>query len=85
VEHTISFDNKIAPRLALLKRITPDVSLYASASRGFSTPTVQELEKTNGIVGPPLQPEDGIDYEVGTRGSFLQGKLFFDINASFSI
>jgi iron complex outermembrane receptor protein len=81
--HTIGFDNKIAPRIALLKRITPDISLYASASRGFSTPTVQELEKTNGVVGPPLQPEDGIDYEVGTRGSFLQGKLFFDINAFF--
>jgi iron complex outermembrane receptor protein len=83
VAHAISFDNKIAPRIALLKKITPDVSLYASASRGFSTPTVQELEKTNGILGPPLQPEDGIDYEVGTRGSFLQGKLFFDINAFF--
>ncbi|HEY4062655.1 MAG TPA: TonB-dependent receptor [Puia sp.] len=83
VTHTISFDNKIAPRIALLKKIFPEISLYASASRGFSTPTVQELEKTNGIVGPPLQPEDGIDYEVGTRGSLLHGKLFFDIDAFF--
>jgi iron complex outermembrane recepter protein len=83
VAHTIGFDNKIAPRIALLKKVTTTISVYASASRGFSTPTVQELEKTNGIVGPPLQPEDGIDYEVGTRGSFLQGRLFFDINAFF--
>jgi iron complex outermembrane recepter protein len=81
--HTIGFDNKIAPRIALLKKITPDISLYTSASTGFSTPTVQELEKTNGVVGPPLQPEDGIDYETGARGSFFQGKLFFDINAFF--
>lgn len=83
VTHRIGFDNKIAPRIAVLKKIFPEVSLYASASRGFSTPTVQELEKTNGVIGPTLQPEDGIDYEIGTRGSLLHGRLFFDINAFF--
>jgi iron complex outermembrane receptor protein len=83
VTHDIRFDNKLAPRLALLKKITPDISLFASAARGFSTPTVQELEKSNGIVGPPLQPENGIDYELGTRGSLLHGRLFFDVDAFF--
>ncbi|HXB92274.1 MAG TPA: TonB-dependent receptor [Puia sp.] len=81
VTHPIRFENKLAPRIALLKKITPDLSVYASASRGFSTPTVQELEKSNGVVGPPLQPEDGIDYELGLRGSLLQGRLFYDVNA----
>lgn len=83
VTHPIRFDNKVAPRIALLKKIAPGISMYASAARGFSTPTVQELEKTNGIVGPPLQPEDGIDYELGARGNLLNGKLFFDINAFY--
>ncbi|WP_188933831.1 TonB-dependent receptor [Puia dinghuensis] len=83
VKHSLRFDNKLAPRIALLKRITPDISVYASASRGFSTPTVSELEKSNGVVGPSLQPEDGIDYEVGTRGNLLNGKLFFDVDAFF--
>jgi iron complex outermembrane receptor protein len=83
VSHDIRFDNKLAPRIALLKKITPDISVYTSASRGFSTPTVQELEKSNGVVGPTLQPENGIDYELGTRGSFLHGKLFFDVDAFF--
>jgi iron complex outermembrane receptor protein len=83
VTHPIRFDNKVAPRIALLKKILPEISVYASAARGFSTPTVQELEKTNGIVGPPLQPEDGIDYELGARGNLLHGKLFFDINTFY--
>lgn len=83
ITNTRNFDNKLAPRVALLKKILPEISLYASASRGFSTPTAQELQKTNGIIGPPLQPEDGIDYEVGTRGSLFHDKLFFDINAFF--
>jgi iron complex outermembrane receptor protein len=77
---SIRFDNKIAPRIALLKKVLPGISVYASASRGFSTPTVQELEKSNGAVGPSLQPENGIDYELGTRGSLLNGRLFFDID-----
>jgi iron complex outermembrane receptor protein len=83
ITNTRNFDNKLAPRVALLKKILPEISLYASASRGFSTPTAQELQKTNGIIGPPLQPEDGIDYEVGTRGSLFHDRLFFDINAFF--
>ncbi len=83
VTHPIRFNNKLAPRIAVLKKITPDISVYTSAARGFSTPTVQELEKSNGVVGPPLHPEDGIDYEVGTRGSLFHGKLFFDVDAFF--
>ncbi|WP_431212269.1 TonB-dependent receptor [Puia sp. P3] len=83
VTHPLRFDNKLAPRFAVLKKILPEVSLYASAARGFSTPTVQELEKTNGVVGPPLQPEDGTDYEFGARGNLLHGRLFFDVNAFF--
>ncbi|HVU98995.1 MAG TPA: TonB-dependent receptor [Puia sp.] len=77
----VRFDSKLAPRIAVLKRITPDISAYASASRGFSTPTVSEIEKSNGVVGPPLQPEDGVDYELGARGSLLHGRLFFDVDA----
>jgi iron complex outermembrane receptor protein len=77
----VKFNNKFAPRIAVLKRITPDISVYTSASRGFSPPTVAEVEKSNGMVGPPLQPEDGIDYELGARGRLFRGRLFFDVNA----
>ncbi|HET6254070.1 MAG TPA: TonB-dependent receptor [Puia sp.] len=80
VTNKIRFSNKVAPRIALLKKILPDISVYASASRGFSTPTVQELQKSNGVVGPQLQPENGVDYELGGRASFLNGRLFIDID-----
>ena len=75
--------HKLAPRIAILKQVLPGISLYASAARGFSTPTVSEVEKSNGIIGPPLNPEDGIDYEIGTRGSLFHNRLFFDVNAFF--
>jgi iron complex outermembrane recepter protein len=81
--HTIDFENKIAPRIGLLKTVFPGISLYANAAGGFSTPTVAEVEKSNGIIGPLLQPENGIDYEIGTRGSLFHEKLYFDVNAFF--
>jgi iron complex outermembrane receptor protein len=80
VTSKIRFTNKLAPRIAVLKKVLPGISVYASASRGFSTPTVQELQKSNGVVGPPLEPENGVDYELGGRGSFLGGRLFIDID-----
>ena len=31
-------------------------------------------------VGTNLQPEDGMDYEVGLRGNLLHDKLYFEAN-----
>ena len=83
ISQTRIFDNKIAPRLAILKRITENISVYASVSKGFSPPTVSELLTSSGVIGYNLQPEDGIDYEVGLRGNLFHDKLYFDINGFF--
>jgi len=83
VVQTRTFENKIAPRLSILKKLGPGISLYASAARGFSPPTVSELLKSSGTLGANLQPADGIDYEAGVKGNFLHEKLYIDINAFF--
>jgi len=75
-----TFENKFPPHLALLKKITGNISVYASAARGFSPPTVSEMLRSDGLFGTNLQPQDGMDYELGLRGSLLKGKLYFDIN-----
>lgn len=75
-----AFENKLPPHLAILKRLSKKISVYASIARGFSTPTVSEMLRSDGLFGTNLQPQDGTDYEVGTRGNLLNGKLYFDIN-----
>jgi iron complex outermembrane recepter protein len=75
-----TFENKLPPHLAVLKKITRNISVYGSMARGFSTPTVSEMLRSDGLFGTSLQPQDGMDYELGTRGSLLHGKLNFDIN-----
>jgi iron complex outermembrane recepter protein len=78
-----TFKNKLPPHLAVLKKIAKDVSLYGSIARGFSPPTTSEMLRSDGLFGTNLQPEDGIDYEVGTKGAVFHNKLYFDINVFF--
>jgi iron complex outermembrane receptor protein len=57
------------------------VNIYGSVSKGFSPPTLAELLPSTSIINTNLEAEDGVNYEFGARGSFLQNKLFVDINA----
>jgi iron complex outermembrane receptor protein len=75
-----TFENKLPPHLAVLKKITGNISVYGSIARGFSPPTVSEMLRSDGLFGANLQPQDGMDYESGIRGSLFKGKLYFDIN-----
>jgi iron complex outermembrane receptor protein len=77
---TRTFENKLPPHLGLLKKITESISIYTNIARGFSTPTSAELLRSDGLLGTNLQPEDGMDYELGVRGNLLHEKLYFDIS-----
>jgi iron complex outermembrane recepter protein len=77
------FKNQLPPHIAVLKEIDKNVSVYASVSRGFSPPTVSEVLRSDGLFGTNLQPEEGIDYEAGIKGTLLQNKIFFDISTFF--
>jgi len=77
------FKNQLPPHIAILKQIDKNVSVYASVSRGFSPPTVSEVLRSDGLFGTNLQPEEGIDYELGIKGTLLQNKIFFDVSSFF--
>ena len=80
IDQEITYKNKIAPRIAILKKLSSTISTYISAARGFSNPTTAELLRSNGTLGTSLQPGDGLDYEFGVRGTVCNNKLRFDIN-----
>ena len=80
---TRNFNNELTPRFALLKELTKTISLYGSVARGFSPPTTAEVLPSTNVFNSQLQAESGFDYEFGTRGTLLNNKLYFDINAFF--
>jgi iron complex outermembrane recepter protein len=77
-----TFENKLPPHLAVLKKISKDISAYGSIARGFSPPVVSEILRSDGLFGTNLQPQDGMDYEAGIKGS-VRNKLYFDVNVFF--
>ena len=74
-----TYSNELAPRVSVLKKIIPNLSIYASISKGFSPPTLAELLPSTSIININLKAEDGINYEIGTRASLLKDKLFVDV------
>lgn len=76
-----SFRPQVSPRVALLKQITPLVSVYGSVSTGFSPPTEEEIRPSDGSLNRALQAERGTSFEVGTRGRLFAERLTFDVAA----
>lgn len=71
------------PRLAVLYRITKDVSLYALAAKGFSPPALAEVRPSDGNYYGNLGAEYGWNYEAGIKGELLNGRIQFDVAAYF--
>jgi len=66
---SISFANT-SPVAGLAYRIAPEMSVYASAGRGFETPTFAELAYRNGGTGLnfALKPALSTNAEIGLKG-----------------
>lgn len=76
-----SFDPVFSPRIALLKKISPQLSVYGSVSQGFSPPTIQEIRPSEGTFNNTLNAEKGVNYEGGVRGNFLKNRLLLEVTA----
>jgi iron complex outermembrane receptor protein len=75
----------LTPRVALNQILNDKVSVYISASEGYSAPaTSQVVIAQTGVVNKGLQPEIGTSYEIGTKGSLLSRRLNYQL-ALFSM
>ncbi|HLR38468.1 MAG TPA: TonB-dependent receptor, partial [Chitinophagaceae bacterium] len=66
------------PRMALSKKINPHLLFYFNVSKGFSPPTVAELLPSTNILNKNLHAEKGINYELGSKGTFLHQQLYYE-------
>lgn len=73
-----NFDPVVSPRIALLKKFN-SISAYASVSQGFSPPSLAEVRPSAGTYNNSLNAEQGLNYELGFRGSLIKAQLQYDV------
>ena len=78
------FKTIFSPRIGITYEVANRKNLYTSVSHGFSTPTVAETLTPEGQINTNLQPETGINYEIGFKGNWLENALYTEV-ALYSI
>lgn len=66
-----NFPVMISPRLGVNYSPNEQLAFYGSAGHGFSLPSPEETLLPAGDVNPDIKPEQGMQYELGTRISPL--------------
>jgi iron complex outermembrane receptor protein len=77
VKESSSFTPQFVPRISLLKKIN-SISVYASLSKGYSVPSIDEVFAGNDAFNTSLKAETAINYEVGLKGDIIKNKLWMD-------
>ena len=75
------YDNILAPQVSLLYEPSLVTTVYASASRGFSMPAIEETLNENGTVNPGIRPETGYNFEAGAKFYLMDRALFLQVSA----
>lgn len=73
----------LTPRVAVLYRVTKDISLYTLAAKGFSPPALAEVRPSDGNYYGDLNAEYGWNVETGIKGELFEQHFQFDIAAYF--
>lgn len=68
--------SRISPKLGATYLLSPNASVYANISQGFTPPEVSQLYGATGI--PNLKPASYNNYEIGLRQALLNGALKLD-------
>ncbi|MET3112482.1 iron complex outermembrane receptor protein [Pedobacter sp. CG_S7] len=82
-EKTKNFDVQFMPRVALSYLASPEFSLHASLSKGYSPPTLAEVRASDNVINVALQPEFGWNYETGFKYEALQKRIFIDVTGFY--
>ncbi|KEO73534.1 TonB-dependent receptor family protein [Anditalea andensis] len=73
-----SFPPVVIPRLALSQQLNSTSAVHGSISAGFSPPTIDEVRTNEGSINLGLEAERGINYELGYRAGFAEGRVNLD-------
>jgi iron complex outermembrane receptor protein len=75
-----SYDKLVSPRIAINKVFSKQASLYGSFSKGYKAPVSSYFFiPGTGQLNTELKPEEGTQFEFGTKGGLLNDKLTYQL------
>lgn len=72
------FDPELMPRLALSYKLSTNLALRSSISRGYSPPTIAEVRASDNKINNNIEAETGWNYEAGLRLRNRNDRLWID-------
>nr|WP_298121505.1 TonB-dependent receptor [uncultured Pseudoxanthomonas sp.] len=81
-DKTINFKN-VSPKVSLDYQVTPDIMVYGLASRGFKSGGYNIRANTTAVPrsGEPFDDESVDSFEIGSKMSFLDQRMFLNLSA----
>jgi len=76
-----SYNDIWSPQVSLLYKPDRLQTLYASVSRGFSLPSIEETLTADGTINPNIKPENGYNFELGGKFYFFNRSLYAEVSA----
>lgn len=77
----INFKDVWMPRIASSYVLNTNMSLRASISKGYSTPTIAEIRSSDNLINTDLLAESGVNYEIGYKLISTNKKWIIDLSA----
>ncbi|MDX1941966.1 MAG: TonB-dependent receptor [Saprospiraceae bacterium] len=74
-----NFKTILSPRIGLVYRPKDNINVYGTVSHGFSPSTLEETLTPSGAINSDIQPEQGWNFEIGSRGHHVFNKLSYEI------
>lgn len=78
-QNNTNYNNEVAPRVALSYKVRRFHHIYASFSKGYAVPTIEELAPTGSSLNLNLKPTTIWNYQAGVKGNALHNKLYYDL------
>jgi len=78
------FKPVVTPAFSVAKLFSDKASVYASVSFGYTPPVIGNIVNGLGQVNDSLKPERAIQYEIGTKGSWINKKLSYQVAAFYT-
>ena len=75
-----NYDDLVSPHFALNKVFNDNISVYASYSQAYNAPVSGNIIiSTTGELNTDLVPEEGNQFEIGSKGNLLNSKLYYQL------